>query len=143
MERVILHSDINNFYASVECLYNPSLRDKPLAVGSKGDSKFGVILAKNYLAKKYKVETGDAIWQAKRKCNFLMCIERVSDEFPFTRITFQMMDFGKFLKNKNYFLIMRNEYSLYFSILIICFILSSTNIRLLFCSFFKIKKETS
>lgn len=68
MERTILHSDMNNFYASVECLYNPSLRDKPLAVGSQGDSQYGIILAKNYIAKKYKVGTGDAIWEAKRKC---------------------------------------------------------------------------
>jgi DNA polymerase-4 len=89
MERVILHSDMNNFYASVECLYNSSLRDKPLAVGSQGDSKFGVILAKNYLAKKYKVGTGDAIWEVKRKCNFLLCIEKVSDEFPSLLLRFK------------------------------------------------------
>ena len=74
MERVILHSDMNNFYASVECLYNPSLRDKPLAVGSQGDSQYGIILAKNYIAKKYKVGTGDAIWEAKRKCPGLVVV---------------------------------------------------------------------
>lgn len=74
MERVILHSDMNNFYASVECLYNPELRDKPLAVGSQGDSKFGIILAKNYIAKKYKVATGDPIWEAKKKCPDLVII---------------------------------------------------------------------
>jgi len=53
MEKVILHSDMNNIYA-VECLYNPSLRDKQLAVGSQGDSQYGITLAKNYIAKKYK-----------------------------------------------------------------------------------------
>jgi DNA polymerase-4 len=74
MERIILHSDMNNFYASVECLYNPSLRDKPLAVGSQGDSQYGIILAKNYIAKKYKVGTGDAIWEAKRKCPQLVVV---------------------------------------------------------------------
>jgi DNA polymerase-4 len=74
MERIILHSDMNNFYASVECLYNPSLRDKPLAVGSQGDSQYGIILAKNYIAKKYKVGTGDAIWEAKRKCPGLVVV---------------------------------------------------------------------
>jgi DNA polymerase-4 len=30
MERVILHSDLNSFYASVECLYNPDIREKPI-----------------------------------------------------------------------------------------------------------------
>ncbi|WP_027701841.1 DNA polymerase IV [Metaclostridioides mangenotii] len=74
MERVILHSDMNNFYASVECLYNPLLRDKPLAVGSQGDSQYGIILAKNYIAKKYKIGTGDAIWEAKRKCPQLVVV---------------------------------------------------------------------
>jgi DNA polymerase-4 len=65
---------MNNFYASVECLYNPSLRDKPLAVGSQGDSQYGIILAKNYIAKKYKIGTGDAIWEAKRKCPQLVVV---------------------------------------------------------------------
>ncbi|WP_051599164.1 cell wall-binding repeat-containing protein [Metaclostridioides mangenotii] len=74
MERVILHSDMNNFYASVECLYNPSLRDKPLAVSSQRDSKYGIILAKNYKAKKYKVQTGDPIWQSKQKCPQLVIV---------------------------------------------------------------------
>ena len=74
MERTILHSDMNNFYASVECLYNPSLQDKPLAVGSQGDSQYGIILAKNYIAKKYKVSTGEAIWEAKSKCPSLVVV---------------------------------------------------------------------
>ena len=75
MERVILHSDMNNFYASVESLYNPYLRDKPLAVGSQGDSKYGIILAKNYIAKKYKITTGEPIWQAKQKCPGLVIVQ--------------------------------------------------------------------
>ena len=32
-ERVILHCDLNNFYASVECRYDPRLREVPMAVG--------------------------------------------------------------------------------------------------------------
>ena len=53
MSRVILHSDANNFYASVECLYNPELRDKPVAVGGDVEARHGIILAKNYVAKNY------------------------------------------------------------------------------------------
>lgn len=66
--RTILHSDCNSFYASVECLYNPDIRDKPVAVGGDADKRHGIILAKNEIAKKYHIKTGEAIWQAKEKC---------------------------------------------------------------------------
>jgi DNA polymerase IV len=74
MERIILHCDLNNFYASVECFYNPSLRNKPVAVcGSKKD-RHGIVLAKNYIAKKYKIRTGEATWEAKNKCPNLIIV---------------------------------------------------------------------
>lgn len=68
MDRLILHSDLNNFYASVECLYNPSLRNKPVAVVGDIEKRHGIVLTKNYLAKKYHVKTGDALWEAQLKC---------------------------------------------------------------------------
>lgn len=68
MERVILHSDLNNFYASVECLYNPELRGKPVAVAGDPEARHGIILAKNYPAKACGVQTGDPLWMAKQKC---------------------------------------------------------------------------
>lgn len=68
MERVILHSDMNNFYASVECLYNPSLRGKPVAVAGDQEARHGIVLAKNYAARAYSVQTGDPLWMAKQKC---------------------------------------------------------------------------
>lgn len=67
-DRVILHVDMNNFYASVETLYNPSLKDIPMAVGGDKESRHGIVLAKNMLAKKAGVQTGEALWQAKQKC---------------------------------------------------------------------------
>jgi DNA polymerase-4 len=72
--RTILHCDINNFYASVECLYNPDLRGKPLAVTGDADERHGIVLAKNYPAKAYGIKTGDVIWEAKNKCPHLITI---------------------------------------------------------------------
>lgn len=74
MNRTILHSDLNNFYASVECLYNPSLRDKPVAVAGDPDSRHGIILAKNNVAKRYGVKTGEALWQAREKCRSIVFV---------------------------------------------------------------------
>ena len=68
MDRVILHCDCNAFYASVECLLRPELKNVPMAVCGDPESRHGVILAKNELAKKYGVQTAETIWQAKRKC---------------------------------------------------------------------------
>lgn len=68
MERVILHCDLNNFYASVECRKNPAYRLVPFAVGGREEERKGIILAKNELAKKAGIATGEPIWQAKRKC---------------------------------------------------------------------------
>ena len=73
-DRVILHSDCNCFYASVECLLNPQIKNKPVAVGGDVENRHGIILTKNEIAKKFKVNTGEAIWQAKRKCPDLIVV---------------------------------------------------------------------
>lgn len=75
MERIILHSDMNNFYASVECMLNPSLRDKFVAVCGREDERHGIILAKNEKAKAMGVSTGEPIWMAKQKCPFLITVQ--------------------------------------------------------------------
>ena len=67
-ERIILHSDLNNFYASVECLYHPECRGKPLAVLGDPEARHGIVLAKNYEAKAFDVKTGDPMWMAQKKC---------------------------------------------------------------------------
>ena len=66
--RTVLHSDLNNFYASVECAYNPELKKVPLAVCGDPEARHGIVLAKNQLAKGMGVKTGEAIWQARQKC---------------------------------------------------------------------------
>lgn len=75
MDRVILHSDLNSFYASVECLYNPKIRQLPVAVAGDPQARHGIILTKNQIAKKYGVKTGEAIWQAKQKCPQLVLVK--------------------------------------------------------------------
>ncbi len=62
MERTILHCDMNNFYAYVECMLNSSLRDKAVAVCGSVEERHGIVLAKNYKAKAFGVSTGEAIW---------------------------------------------------------------------------------
>lgn len=74
-DRVILHSDLNNFYASVECLYNPALRRIPLVVGGDPQLRHGIVLAKNYPAKACGIVTGEALWQAKQKCPDLLVVK--------------------------------------------------------------------
>lgn len=73
-ERVILHVDANNFYASVESVNNPHLLNKPVAVSGNAEKRTGIILAKNQIAKQFGVCTGEAIWQAKQKCPDLVCV---------------------------------------------------------------------
>ena len=67
-DRVILHSDINCCYASIELLHHPELRGKPVAVGGDPEARHGIVLTADYTAKKYGVKTGMALWQAKQVC---------------------------------------------------------------------------
>lgn len=75
MNRRILHADFNSFYASVACFLDPALRPHPVAVAGNPEARHGIILAKNELAKKFGVKTGEAIWQAKQKCPLLVTVK--------------------------------------------------------------------
>ena len=73
-ERVILHCDLNSFFASVELLDKPTLRDVPVAVCGDPKSRHGIILAKNEPAKKMGVKTAETLWQARKKCPALVLL---------------------------------------------------------------------
>ncbi len=73
-DRNILHCDCNGFYASVELLSHPELRDLPVAVGGDGQTRHGIVLAKNEAAKKYGVVTRETLWQARQKCPDLVVL---------------------------------------------------------------------
>ena len=65
---------MNNFYASVECKLDESIRNKPVVVAGEVEMRHGVVVAKNYEANKYGVKVGDTVWQAKNKCKNLVVI---------------------------------------------------------------------
>ena len=73
-ERVILHSDLNNFFASVEIALNPSLAGKPLIVCGDPKERRGIVLAKNEEAKKYGIKTAETVYSALRKCPDLQMV---------------------------------------------------------------------
>ena len=72
---------MNNFYASVECMLDPSLRKYPVAVCGSVEERHGIVLAKNYAAKAFDVKTGDAVWQAKQKCRNLVVVPPHFEEY--------------------------------------------------------------
>ena len=74
MERIIIHSDLNNFYASVERKLNPELCGKPVAVCGSEEERHGIVLAKSEEAKRFGIRTGDTVWQARRKCSALITV---------------------------------------------------------------------
>lgn len=80
-DRVILHCDLNNFYASVETVLHPELKGKPIAVCGDPEKRHGIVLAKSELAKKAGVKTAEAIWQAKRKCPDLIVVSPTYSEY--------------------------------------------------------------
>ncbi len=66
--RTILHADLNNCFASIESIGHPEYKEVPFAVGGDEEMRHGIILAKNEIAKKYGIKTGEPLVQARQKC---------------------------------------------------------------------------
>ena len=95
MDRTILHCDLNSFYASVELLSLPELREsgKPVAVCGDPKSRHGIILAKNEPAKAMGVKTAETIWQARQKCPDLVLLPAHREEYrKYSRIVNAIYD---------------------------------------------------
>ena len=88
--RTILHSDCNNFYASVECVFSPELRGKPIAVCGDPEERHGIVLAKSDAAKKCGIKTGEAVWTARQKCPGLIVIPPNGEKY--VRFSHMMRD---------------------------------------------------
>ena len=100
---IILHCDLNNFYASVECVLNPALSRFPVVVAGSPKDRHGVVLAKNQVAKEMGIKTGDVVWEARQKCPNLICLPpqfKVYQEFSkrvieiYSRFTDKIESFG-------------------------------------------------
>lgn len=82
-DRIILHCDLNNFFASVECIDHPEWREVPMAVCGNVEERHGIVLAKNEKAKKFGVKTAEAVWQAQIKCPQLVIAPPNYDKYMF------------------------------------------------------------
>ena len=80
-DRCVLHIDMNNFFATVECRGRDDLVGKPVAVGGDAEARHGIILAKNYEAKAYGIRTGESILEARKKCPKLVILPPHYDEY--------------------------------------------------------------
>lgn len=79
--RTILHSDLNNFYASVETLKHPEFKDVPLVVCGSVEDRHGIVLAKNQIAKSFNIKTGDVLWEARQKCKNVVAVTADHDSY--------------------------------------------------------------
>lgn len=80
-DRIILHSDMNSFYASVEMMLDPRLKGKAVAVCGATEERHGIVLAKSELAKKAGVKTGMVNWEAKQRCPGLILVPPQYDQY--------------------------------------------------------------
>ena len=74
MDRVIFHMDCNKFFASVECLHRPEIRELPVAVAGSVEKRHGIILTANQVAAKLGIKTAEPLWQAYAKCPDLVAV---------------------------------------------------------------------
>ncbi|BCJ94566.1 DNA polymerase IV [Anaerocolumna cellulosilytica] len=81
MEKIIFHIDVNSAFLSWEAVYrikhlgsNQDLREMVSAVGGDVTMRHGIILAKSIPAKKYSIQTGESILEAKQKCPELILV---------------------------------------------------------------------
>ena len=74
MSRVILHCDANTYYASVEALYRPHLQGKPFVVSGDEEARHGIVLTKSQAAKRYGIQTGMSLMEARKLCPGLVTV---------------------------------------------------------------------
>lgn len=77
-DRIVFHVDVNSAYLSWEAVHRLQhgetldLRTVPSVIGGDAESRHGIVLAKSTPAKKFGVQTGEVLWQARQKCPGLL-----------------------------------------------------------------------
>lgn len=87
-QRIVMHLDMNAFFASVEQSANPEFQGRPIAVTGSGHRT--IITTASYEARKFGVKTGMAIWEAKRHCPQLILV--VGDNRKYTYTSSRIME---------------------------------------------------
>lgn len=82
--KVILHVDINSYFATLEQQANPNLRGKPVGVAGKGEGERTVVAGASIEAKKFGIRSGMSTWEARRLCPQLIIIPANYDRYIFT-----------------------------------------------------------
>lgn len=92
-ERIILHIDMNAFFASVEQQTNPALRGRPVAV--IGSAKRTVVTTCSYEARAFGVRTGMTVWEAKKQCPDIVMVVGNNRKYTWTsaRIVEILLDY--------------------------------------------------
>ena len=81
MGRIILHIDMNKYYASVEQMLNPALKNKAIAVCGSAEEHHGIVLTASAEAKACGVKTGMANWEARKMCPGLIVVPPQYDQY--------------------------------------------------------------
>ena len=90
---MIMHLDMNSYFATAEQQCNPYLRGKPICIAGKGKNERTVCAAASYEAKKYGVKSGTSVWQAKALCPSIQIVPADYEKYQFiSRQVFSLLE---------------------------------------------------
>ncbi len=82
-DRAILHCDINHCYAQIEEMKYPKLREIPMIVGGREETRSGIVLARNQIARKFGIKTAETLREAYEKCPDLCVINPNYEDYVY------------------------------------------------------------